>query len=301
MILLIDGNNLAARANFAEPNLKRTDGTPTGVVYISLRSIKTLIETFKPEKIIFAFDKGWSNWRLNIYPNYKANRKDIYKTPEEIEAKEKYINQIKRFQKYLDYLPFPKVVEKYVEADDIIGYILCQFIDKNKQEEIILISNDKDFYQFIPYGVKIYDGIQQCFIDENYINNKLGIPSNQYIFYKSMLGDKGDNIDSIKGFGEKAAVNVISSGPINKIEDIREITKNLSGKKYKDITNNFHIIERNYEIINLINNKALTEEQIVKIKEQINITPKFDLEGLKKMCLEDEIKWNEEFLNSFNI
>jgi len=301
MILLIDGNNLAARANFAEPNLCRFDGTKTGVVYVSLRSIKSLIETFSPEKIIFVFDRGWSDWRLQFYPEYKADRKDCYKTPEEIEQKQAYINQIKRLQKYISNLSFTQIAVKKCEADDIIGFILNKAIKNNYQEKFLLVSNDKDFYQFVPFGVKIYDGIKKCFIDENYIKEKLDIPSNQYIFYKSMLGDKGDNIDSIKGFGGTSAAKLIKTKNINEIEEIKEIAKTIKGSRYEKLVENFDIVKRNFKLINLINNDALTEENIKEINSQLTLKTNFNLNKLIELSKEDEINWDENFFTLLNL
>lgn len=295
MILLIDGNNLAARANYAEPNLTRADGIKTGVVFVSIKSIKSLIDEFQPEKTIVIFDRGWSKWRLSLYPQYKENRKSENKTPEEVADKEMYITQLKRFQEYLSYLQLNTVIIKETEADDIISYICNKYIQQKKAEEIMLVSNDSDFYQFIPFGVKLYDGIKKIFMDEQYIQNKLDIPSEKYIFFKSMTGDKTDNITAIKGFGEKAAVSVIKNKQINSLQDLKESSLTLKGKKFKDFYDNFNIIERNYKLVNLLDTSHLPDETIAEIKKQSNEIKMFNNKVLD-LCKEDQIGWNEEFL-----
>ena len=297
--LLIDGNNLAARANFAEPNLKKEDGTPTGVTYISIKSIRSLIEKFKPKKTIVIFDRGWSKWRLELYPEYKANRKVEKPTQEEIEEKERYINQIKRFEEYLSYLPVSVVSVKKTEADDIIANILNQAIAKNIANKFLLVSNDSDFYQFIPFGVNIYDGIKNIFIDEKHIKEKLEIDSKNYIFYKSLLGDKSDNIDAVKGFGKKAAVTLINSEPVTGLSGLKEVAKTIKGKKYKDLVEGFDKIERNFKLIDLLNPDNLSEEIQSKIKEMLSTKNVFN-KNIFNLCEEDEMRWDAEFFKSFD-
>jgi DNA polymerase-1 len=298
MILLIDGNNLAARANFIDPNLHRSDGIKTGLVFIAIKSIKFLIEKFNPTKTIVVFDRGWSKKRIEIYPEYKENRKDIYRTQKEIEEKNAYINQIKRFQEYISCLPINQVFIKSTEADDIIAYILNKFKD-----EVILVSSDSDFYQFIPYGVKIYDGIKQQFIDNQYVFNKLGIDSSDYLFYKSMLGDKTDNITSINGFGEKAAISVLQKSKCTQLQQLKENASSVSKKKedkYQKFVDNFNIIERNYKLISLIENDLLEEEQKIEIEKLLNESVSFKQEKIFSLINEDEIKWDLDFFSFCN-
>lgn len=301
MILIIDGNNLAARNAHANAGLCRSDLTPTGAVYGSIRSLKSLIELFKPERVICVFDKGWSNWRLKLYPEYKADRKDINKTPEEIKEKERYIAQVNRLKEYIACLPMTLIQIKYTEADDIIAHILNKAIAEKKAEEFILVSNDKDFWQFIPFGVKIFDGMKGCFIDDFYIERELQIKSNQYIFYKSMLGDKGDNIFSVKGFGEKAAINVLNKKPCTCIADTKQNAMEITKKKddkYQKFIDNFSIVERNYKLINLTDQLYLPEETKIEIDSSYNHKNLFS-NNIYELIHKDEIKWDDIFLDVF--
>jgi DNA polymerase-1 len=293
--LIFDGNNLAARCNFANKDLTRSDGTKTGVVYGSIRSIKFLIEKFKPEKVIVVFDMGWSKRRLEIYPEYKQNRKNEFKTQEEINAKNEYINQIKRLQEYLEYLNISTIRIPKTEADDIIAFLLNLDIAKNAQDKTILISTDTDFYQFVHYGVKIYHPIQCTFIDEDYIKNKFEIDSKKYLLFKSMLGDKTDDISGVKGFGESAAKKVMKSYEINKIEDLKESALLQKGEKFKNFVKNFDIIKRNYKLIDLIS-CYLDKETQDEIINQLKKEKVFD-ESILNICKEDEINWGHNFFS----
>lgn len=290
-LLIFDGNNLAARCNYANSELRRKDGTKTGVVYGSIRSIKSLSEKFNPKKIVVVFDMGWSKRRLEIYPEYKQNRKDEHKTEEEIKGKQEYISQIKRLQEYLECLQINSIRIQKTEADDIIAYIL-QNINK---EKTILVSTDSDFYQFIQFGIKIYHPIQNCFIDDDYMVNKIGVNSKNYLLFKSMLGDDTDDIPGIKGFGNGAALKIMKSQEIKKIEDLKESALKQKGKKFQAFVQNFNIVERNYKLIDLVNN-YLDDNTIIEICNQLNKIKVFNPKILE-LSREDEINWDESFFN----
>lgn len=310
-ILLVDGNNLAARSNYAEPNLTRSDGTPTGISYVSLRSLKKMIDTFSPEKIIMVFDKGISQWRLKIYPEYKQARRMENKTEEEQFERLVYINQIKRFQQYIDALPITQIRFDGMEADDVIGYIANKYISQGKQSSLVIVSTDKDFYQFIPFGVKIYNGIDNKFITKEYIEEKFGVSPENYIFFKSMIGDSGDGINGVKGFGESAARSLIEKG--EKIKDVSTlkdkansfIAEKLAQKKkcekYQKFVENFKDIERNYKLMNLSElTNLISPERGKEIDDLLLKKEEFKVDQFKVLAEEDEIKLSQEFIDAFN-
>lgn len=289
--LIIDGNNLAARNNFMNPDLRSPDGRKTGAVFGSIRSIKMLIEMFAPEETIVVFDMGWSKRRLEMYPEYKANRKDVHKTPEEIKSKEEYITQIKRLQVYIEHLPIKQVRVKSTEADDIIAYLLNKSSNKN---ETVLVSNDSDFYQFVQFGVKIYNPILSQFIDDKYIKEKLKIQSSEYLMYKAMLGDGSDNISAIKGFGEGAAVKILQTGLCKSISDAKQIAATMKGVKFENLVNSFNLVERNYKLIDLLTD-YLDNDTKEQIESQL-ITNKTLNHDIFNLCKEDGIKWDLDYI-----
>lgn len=75
-IFLLDGMNLFLR-NF-EAIYKFTNvGNTFGGVYGSLLSLIHIVKTFYPGEVYIIFDgKGGSKYRRDIYPEYKAGRKE---------------------------------------------------------------------------------------------------------------------------------------------------------------------------------------------------------------------------------
>lgn len=289
-ILLLDGNNLTARAFFSAPDLSRADGVKTGVVFVSLKSIRNIVKQLNPSKVYVCWDKGRSRKRLEIYPEYKANRKHYEGTPEEISKYEDYKRQINRVREYVDFLPITQFQFDYTEADDIIGYLCKINIDKDSAENIVIVSTDKTFWQFLPYGVKVYDPIKEKFIDEDHVKKSCGLPSNRFIYYKAILGEGSDNLSSVKGFGSNAALSILQEDVLS-LNDLKERAIKLGAKKkFRDFVENFEVIVRNYRLINLLDvDEFLSPEIRDKIIEGF-MNPKTNMNHVEifKRSFEDD-------------
>ena len=74
-IAVIDGNSLMHRAFHAimQP-MSAPDGTPTNALFGFFNMFIKLVETFKPDGVICAFDKGKPQVRMDMLPQYKAQR-----------------------------------------------------------------------------------------------------------------------------------------------------------------------------------------------------------------------------------
>ena len=73
-ILLCDGHNLAFRAFYGLMDLSRADGFPTNMIHGWLRTFWRLEDDEKPDVVRVYFDKGASQRREELLPEYKANR-----------------------------------------------------------------------------------------------------------------------------------------------------------------------------------------------------------------------------------
>ena len=81
-LYLIDGSGYIFRAFYALPPISRSDGTPINAVYgFTSMLIKLLEEDHQADQIAVVFDAKRKNFRNDIYPDYKANRKE---TPQEL-------------------------------------------------------------------------------------------------------------------------------------------------------------------------------------------------------------------------
>ena len=130
--------------------------TATGVIYGFLRTIFALQQEFDTPYIVFCWDSKTSK-RKEIYPEYKANRKDKFKNmdKEELEFEKNFRKQMKYLRKiYLPTIGYKNVhVQKGYEADDLIAKT-CLMLPEN--DEAIIITSDEDMYQLITDRVSFY-------------------------------------------------------------------------------------------------------------------------------------------------
>jgi hypothetical protein len=81
-LAVIDGNSLLHRAFHALPvTMTAPDGRPTNAAYGFVSMLLKLTESFRPDSLIVAFDKGRPKFRSEVLERYKIHRPP---TPEEL-------------------------------------------------------------------------------------------------------------------------------------------------------------------------------------------------------------------------
>lgn len=209
--LLIDGNNLACRVSWANETLTNSDGVPTGVHYGFMNSLISLKNRFPNAQMLIAWD-GKSDFRMKLSKEanekglipalYKSNRvKDELPKP----LKDFY-SQANYLKKGIGTLGIPQIRYEDQEADDILASYAKQLSENN---EVILVTSDKDYYQMLKPNVTIYDGMKQISISEYDFKNMTGLDPCQWVDVGSLMGDDGDAIFGVPGWGEKTAIKEI--------------------------------------------------------------------------------------------
>lgn len=165
MIRLVDGNNYFRR-------MLESDGSPT-----ILRNLVGEVDRSDAVEIWVWDGPNHLKIRRNIYPAYKTNR-----TPTEDGVRE----LTGLFREALCHTKALQIQVPGFEADDVIATLAETY----RPEGIKIISNDKDFLQ-----------ISGVLIDRDPI---AGIAASDIRLYKTLVGDKSDNIPGLAGFGEKA-------------------------------------------------------------------------------------------------
>jgi len=336
-ILLIDGMNMFIRTFSASP-LTNNNGEHVGGYIGFLLSLSNVIKLFNPTRCIIVFDgKGGSAARRKLYPEYKQGRKmnihinrseylkDDDITIEHLVALKKI--QLSKLLDYLDCLPITTIVIDNIEADDVISHISNKIYNNSN---IIISSDDKDFLQLINNNISVYRPTSKKLIDVNNILELFGnIPSHNFIIYKIFIGDTSDNINGIKGIGEKTLIKyipiILNKEKIIQLTDIIEYCKDIifkiendinikeSKKKsqkriYDLILNNIDILNRNYQLMSLsdININASITSKINHICENnINKLNKFKFMQLyirDSITMQNLETWILNFmhLNSYN-
>ena len=198
--LIFDGNNLAFRVG-SVMSLNNEDGEEVGVPFGCIKSIRYIIDKFKPDRTVVCWDGGRSKVRYSIHPEYKGKRTAKGKDYEANKAKrDNIINMIDPVVKLYSCLGISQYRYKGVEGDDLIAHLVLN----SSKFKTIIISSDKDFLQLVGRYVDVYNPITDKLITRsNFKEFKgLGFSPAQYLEYHIMLGDKSDNIFGIPGIGE---------------------------------------------------------------------------------------------------
>ena len=272
--LLVDGNSLLNTGFHGIKNMY--NGTDhIGGLYHFLNALRKHIDTYIITKVVVFWD-GEENThpRLKLYPDYKLNRRLKKKSEDDLQS---YAKQKLRIQEYLEELYVRQASFKLCEADDCIGY----YCEKSKDEEIIILTSDRDLLQLIKPNVSTHlISLNKLFKFGNKVPlGGIYIPHNNVRIVKTICGDSSDNIRGIKMVGIKSLVKIKPEILEEDVElkDIIE-TINLKEKQtkkekniIKGITNHDQsigpkILDLNYKIIG-IGKQFLTKEAILGIND----------------------------------
>jgi len=286
-VLIIDGLNTFIRCFSAIPTLN-DDGAHVGGIVGFLRSVGYAVRTIRPTRTVIVFDgKGGSNRRKKVFPEYKANRNlserlnRAYNFGNKEDEHKSMIMQLTRVIDYLDYLPITTMTIDKTEADDTMAYITKQIL---KTSNIVLMSTDKDFIQLVNHRVSVWSPTKKKMYDPPKVLEDYGIPSHNFAVYRSIDGDKSDNIGGVRGWGLKTIQKKLPFLLEDKILNIDDIIE--EDEKLKE---NEDILRRNYQLMQLdevdISMSAKTKI-LDKIREPVNRLNKLQFQ---KRFIEDRL------------
>ncbi len=207
------------------PNLATQDGMPTGGVFGFATMALEVLRRLKPDYVCVAWDKPKTNIRrrLELYPQYKANRKPA---PADFHA------QVPVLHELLDAFGWPLYEFDDYEADDIMGTLAVQATEKDI--ETMLITSDLDMLQLVNSHVHVFalkKGLSNIELySPKSFEAKYGIVVNQFLDLKSLKGDSSDNIPGVPGIGEKGALDLLKEfktldGVYDNLDLIRDTTR----------------------------------------------------------------------------
>lgn len=212
-VLIIDGLNTFIRSWTTNPTMNE-DGDHTGGVVGSLKSIGYQIREFNPTRCIVVFDgQNGSQSRKKIHSGYKAGReKNRFRVNrqygEMLTEEEERLSMKQQFiwlNDVLDYLPVQTMIYDGIEADDTIAY-LTKHVRDNKDGEAIIVSTDKDFLQLVSENVKVFSPTKKKLYDRQAVYDEYNIWPQNILLYRTLDGDKSDNIPGIRGCGLKTVL-----------------------------------------------------------------------------------------------
>lgn len=236
-------------------------------------TVNSLANSYRCGKIILTADWGSSSYRKELYPEYKADRKERFKnqTPEEKEAFEKFFNEYEETLKLMDEKGYIVLRFKGVEADDIAAHL----VNNRKQYElnqIWLISSDRDWDLLINEDVSRFSTVTRKEVTVDNWNTHYDVSREEYISFKCLTGDKGDNIPGITGIGPKRAEQLIKTyGSAFDVYDACPIDS--SYVHIQNLNEQFEQIPLNYELMDLVTyaDEAIGDENIQDIRGNFDI------------------------------
>ena len=268
-ILLVDGLNLFFR-NFAMLNMVNPNGVHIGGLGGFFRSLGALIRQINPTQVYVVFDgAGSANNRKNLIPEYKSGR-DLQRITnwdafdnldDEHDAK---VDQMVRIIQYLKTLPVKTITIDKVEADDIIAY-LSEIIPQDPKDKAFIVSSDKDFIQLVSEKVIVYRPIEKEYYTKETVVEKFQISPENFILYKTLLGDNSDKIKGVKGLGKKGLFKKFPELIERNLvwDDILDICeeKMKDHVVYARVIHGQEELEKNYSVMDLSNPMLSKDEK----------------------------------------
>ena len=223
-LLIVDGLNLAFRWKHQGNNDFEHD-------YV--RTVQSLAKSYNCGEIVVLGDGG-SNYRKEIYPEYKAKRKERYaeQTPEEAKEFEMFLAEFSDTMTNLKSKGYLTLKYAGVEADDIAA-LICQNREELGLDEIWLISSDKDWDLLVDPKISRFSTVTRKETTVHNWDEHYDFDLEYFLTYKTLTGDKGDNVPGVDGVGPKRATQLIEQ-----YGDIFDIMASLPLEgKYKYIQN----------------------------------------------------------------
>lgn len=254
-LLIVDGLNIAFRW--------KHQGV-TDYKYDYVRTVESLAKSYNAGTIIICADGG-SSYRKEIYPEYKANRKEKYAEQTEQEAKE-FEMFMAEFSNTLTLLKekYPVFQFKGVEADDIAAYISMN-LTKFGFDECWMISSDRDWDLLINEKVSRFSTVTRKEVTLDTWDEHYDFEVEDYITFKCLTGDKGDNVPGIPGVGPKRAVQLMEQyGSVFDIYDACPIDGRY--KYIQSLNENAEQLLTNVELMDLV---TYAEEAIGEQNKEI--------------------------------
>ncbi len=274
-IYLIDGNSFIYRMFFALPEFATKDGKIVNAVFGMAKFFVHSLVKQNPDYLIFVKDAKWKNFRHDIYEDYKATRDRM---PDNLRT------QIGDIENMIGLMWVDIIEIDGYEADDVIWTLACD-LWKDKNNDIYILSGDKDLYSLITENVSVYDTMKRRIFNPEKAREKFWVNTDKIIDYLAIVWDKADNIPWIDWFGPKKAIWLINE--IWSVKQIYDEVKKVESwdKAFSDFDKSIQSCFKWKTFEKLLNSEdnAFLSKKLATIITDIN---------LDEHLLTDEIAWD---------
>lgn len=225
-VYLVDGSGYIFRAYYAISPLSTKEGFPTNALFGFTKMLLKLLSEADSQHVVIAFDAGKKTFRNDLYPEYKANRREC---PEDL------AKQMPYFRELASALGLPILELPGYEADDIIGTLTERLTAAGM--ETVIVTADKDMMQLVGPQVSLWDTMRDRHVREAEVLEKFGVAPHRVVEVLGLMGDSSDNIPGLRGVGPKTATQLIEKfGDVETvIARVEEIKGDSSIKNRKKI------------------------------------------------------------------
>jgi DNA polymerase I len=140
-------------------------------------------------------------WRRELFPGYKSNR------PPKPEALIEALRECRRMPG-IAYYQAPGF-----EADDVIATLAEKALEFGSDDEVLILSGDKDFAQLVNDRCRMLSFIGKV-IDEAAVEERWGVPPSAMRLLLSWCGDTADGLPGVKGYGPKKSIAHALAGEV---------------------------------------------------------------------------------------
>ena len=280
-ILLIDSSNLIYRIWWINKAKNLSNNNDTFTVYMFLRSLRSYIQKYPSDRIVSVWDKRLSYPEKNFRKEYSEGEYKGTRTHDNVDEVYKHTDKIVELLESLGvYNMFPD----RMEGDDVIAWL------SDQNNESVIVSADQDMYQLVTGTTKVYNPIKKIEVNSVNFKDVTGVNVDDFVLYKSLIGDKSDNIKGLPRVGKKTALKYIDNWDNTKRE--------LSESNLQQLSDNIKLVDLRYGYNYYDTETASYNEQYV----QQDGTIIYDKNKFLKLCKEHSLQsilkdpnWSEPF------
>ncbi len=193
-LLLVDASSYLYRAYHALPDLRTSDGVPTGALRGFISMLHVLRQQVEAEHLACVFDAKGKTFRDDLFSEYKANRTAM---PDDLGR------QIEPIHAAVRALGWPVIEIEGIEADDVIATLARRA--GAQQFRTIVSTSDKDLAQLVDEQVTLVNTMSNETLDVAGVKRKFGVPPARIVDYLTLVGDSVDNVPGVDKVGPKTA------------------------------------------------------------------------------------------------
>ncbi len=208
-LLLIDGHYYVYRSFFAIRELSNSRGEPTNAIYGFIKTVRRMVKDLAPDLGAVIWDMGVPQRRVALQPAYKEQRAEM---PDLMRP------QLTFLQRNVPLLGFASLSLPDTEADDLMAsYAIAA---RARGDEVVLATNDKDLFQLVNDGVKVYSTNKAdlaapsdafALLGAEAVRKKWNVEPLQIGDVLALIGDSVDNIPGVDGLGPKGAASLLAA------------------------------------------------------------------------------------------